>query len=111
VIITGPYNIRDLKLKLAKELLDPEIAYRMMQLTASNGNMRIALMDRDNEIIPIDRDDTVHLLAASWDLLEAAQGAQAVLGDLVRGGVASDDELEAYEMLVTATDKATRRGR
>jgi hypothetical protein len=28
-------EIRDLKLKLAKELLDPEIVYRMMQLTAS----------------------------------------------------------------------------
>jgi hypothetical protein len=75
------------------------------------GNIRIALMDRNEEQTkPVDRDDTVHLLAASWDLLEAAQNAQAVLGDLVRGGVASDDELETYEMLCAATDKATGRG-
>jgi hypothetical protein len=89
VIITGPYNYK--------------------YGSVYNGNMRIALMDRDNEIIPIDRDDTVHLLAASWDLLEAALYAQAALGDLVHGSVATDDELEAYEMLCLATDKATRR--
>jgi hypothetical protein len=74
-------------------------------------NVRLAMMDRtEPKTSPVDRDDTVHLLAASWDLLEAAQNAQAVLGDLVRGGVASDDELETYEMLCAATDKATGRG-
>jgi hypothetical protein len=75
------------------------------------GDIRIAFMDRSYpEISPVDRDDTIVLLAASWDLLDAAMSAQAVLGDLVRGGVASDDELEAYEMLKSATEKATRRG-
>jgi hypothetical protein len=96
VIITGPY----------------EVKYGCVY----KGDVRIAKMDREElgatepAISPVDRDDTVHLLAASWDLLEAAQGAQAVLGDLVRGGVCTDDELEAYEMLCAATDKATRRG-
>ena len=75
------------------------------------GDERIAIMDRNGYISsPVDRDDTVHLLAASWELLDAAMSAQACLGDLTRGGIASDDELEAYEMLKAATDKATRRG-
>jgi hypothetical protein len=90
VIITGPYEV--------------------IHGSIYAGNIRIALMDRNEEQTkPVDRDDTVYLLAASWDLLEAAESAQACLGDLVRGRVASDNELEAYEMLKSATEKATRR--
>ena len=50
------------------------------------------------------------LIAAAPELLEALIQAQAVIGDLVRYGGASLDEIEAYSVIKAAIAKAEGRG-
>lgn len=57
-----------------------------------------------------DEEKIKHLKQQNKELVEALEKAQAVIGDLVRYGNASDDETEAYSVIKLAINKAEGKG-